>query len=1028
MEKDSLQKNFPSKYYSVNEFMKDLKKPSIKEDLDYKAINTFKSINSSEVDASKKENQTPLNYKSEMRNQLNEKLKLINQPPGGYVNEVMKSELKILSKENAELKFCLNNLNKKFEKEIKDLKLQNSNKSKEIQSTKEIIKKNTALIELLGGKIMNYEKIFKDIESKNQKKTVIDKNIQKKLLQAQKENIELKKDISERDEIIKSFKDEIESKKEIFEEIDKMKNEMEAYLKTMDKLYVEIENKDKEITELKNNMESMEKKHKQDIENILNNKDINLNDFQMSSANNDQLLNELSQSKEKQIQLTKDLIDVQKKYEEAKNYNMKMQKITKEASDMIKKSIDARDKMKGEYDKAIKDLVQKYEKQIQFMKLVIVEQNEKFEKQLEDLKNDKKKEKNEDKSNENKDTNDNNIDSKNNKNDKEKDNGDDEEAKNKYLEKLKKDNKILIEQNTELKNMNEMLLSKMEDLPNLNNKFNELFDMLTSLKEENDLLKKGMKDKGMLKMLGMDQEEKKKENKEKDKEEMNNKESDENDKENENEEELPKLSLEELEMLETLIKDVENNNGGDKEENQKKLELLEMLLKKLENKNGEEEKEEEEDNKEGEDNHNEKENEENEEDKDIDMKRQFLLNELLKNLGEGMDVNDDNEKIKKEENKQDINKDLPLKIPNKEKEEINKDKKNDINIPNKIYNKKLLKISPKIKIASQAKTKDKDKKYDNENDENKEKIKTEGDNEEEENEEEEEDNIPNQINENFNLFKPTKDGILSFSLSKKNYSTMVPNKFDEFLKVFDPDTSVQYNTLEGLFIIPSNKCNQLYYYSSKKNTIAELFLLKENHSGGCLFLDNISKNIIALGGYESKAVEKFSFESGKLEQLPELSTHRSKITCNQIGNKIYCFFGISKEKPNQSLVEFLDLENIEEGWKEVEFENNVEFNVISGMSCINLNDNELLIIGGLINDEVPNEQLLYFNIENKKLIKLDKNLPDSEEKVYLFTQNTMFNLFVNGDIISFANIDNNNQVHILDNDLCYDLYLTPKIK
>ena len=1028
MEKDSLQKNFPSKYYSVNEFMKDLKKPSIKEDLDYKAINTFKSINSSEVDTSKKENQTPLNYKSEMRNQLNEKLKLINQPPGGYVNEVMKSELKILSKENAELKFCLNNLNKKFEKEIKDLKLQNSNKSKEIQSTKEIIKKNTALIELLGGKIMNYEKIFKDIESKNQKKTVIDKNIQKKLLQAQKENIELKKDISERDEIIKSFKDEIESKKEIFEEIDKMKNEMEAYLKTMDKLYVEIENKDKEITELKNNMESMEKKHKQNIENILNNKDINLNDFQMSSANNDQLLNELSQSKEKQIQLTKDLIDVQKKYEEAKNYNMKMQKITKEASDMIKKSIDARDKMKGEYDKAIKDLVQKYEKQIQFMKLVIVEQNEKFEKQLEDLKNDKKKEKNEDKSNENKDTNDNNIDSKNNKNDKEKDNGDDEEAKNKYLEKLKKDNKILIEQNTELKNMNEMLLSKMEDLPNLNNKFNELFDMLTSLKEENDLLKKGMKDKGMLKMLGMDQEEKEKENKEKDKEEMNNKESDENDKENENEEELPKLSLEELEMLETLIKDVENNNGGDKEENQKKLELLEMLLKKLENKNGEEEKEEEEDNKEGEENHNEKENEENEEDKDIDMKRQFLLNELLKNLGEGMDVNDDNEKIKKEENKQDINKDLPLKIPNKEKEEINKDKKNDINIPNKIYNKKLLKISPKIKIASQAKTKDKDKKDDNENDENKEKIKTEGDNEEEENEEEEEDNIPNQINENFNLFKPTKDGILSFSLSKKNYSTMVPNKFDEFLKVFDPDTSVQYNTLEGLFIIPSNKCNQLYYYSSKKNTIAELFLLKENHSGGCLFLDNISKNIIALGGYESKAVEKFSFESGKLEQLPELSTHRSKITCNQIGNKIYCFFGISKEKPNQSLVEFLDLENIEEGWKEVEFENNVEFNVISGMSCINLNDNELLIIGGLINDEVPNEQLLYFNIENKKLIKLDKNLPDSEEKVYLFTQNTMFNLFVNGDIISFANIDNNNQVHILDNDLCYDLYLTPKIK
>jgi hypothetical protein len=270
--------------------------------------------------------------------------------------------------------------------------------------------------------------------------------------------------------------------------------------------------------------------------------------------------------------------------------------------------------------------------------------------------------------------------------------------------------------------------------------------------------------------------------------------------------------------------------------------------------------------------------------------------------------------------------------------------------------------------------------------------------------------------------------MLSFSLSKRNYTTTIPNNFDKFLEVFDPDTSLQYNTLEGLFIIPSNKCNQLYYYSSKKNTINELFVLKENHSGGCLFLDNISKNIIALGGTDSKAVEKFEFENGKLEQLPQLSSYRSKITCNQIGSKIYCFFGITKENNNKSIVEYLDLGDIEQGWKEFKFNNSAEFNVISGMSCINLNDNELFIIGGLLDNGIPNEKLLYFNIENQSLMKIDKNLPDSENKVYLFTQNTMFNLFVNGDIITFANIDDNNQVHMLDNDLCYDLYLIPKTK
>jgi N-acetylneuraminic acid mutarotase len=270
--------------------------------------------------------------------------------------------------------------------------------------------------------------------------------------------------------------------------------------------------------------------------------------------------------------------------------------------------------------------------------------------------------------------------------------------------------------------------------------------------------------------------------------------------------------------------------------------------------------------------------------------------------------------------------------------------------------------------------------------------------------------------------------MLAFNLANKIYSTTIPDNFEEFSAVFDPETSVQYNTLEGLFVIPSNKSNKLYYYSSKKNIINDLFSLKENHSGGCLFLDNSSKYIIALGGYESKAVEKFAFETGKLEQLPEMSTYRSKISCNQIGNKIYCFFGISKEKPNKSIVECLDLDNIEEGWKEIDFINDAGCDVISGMSCINLNDNELLIIGGLINDKIPNEKLLYFNIEEKKLKKIEKNLPDSDDKVYIFTQNTMFNLFVNGEIISFANIDNNNHVHILDNDLCYDLYLTPTLK
>ena len=82
------------------------------------------------------------------------------------------------------------------------------------------------------------------------------------------------------------------------------------------------------------------------------------------------------------------------------------------------------------------------------MKVIIVEQNEKYEKKIEEM----KKEGNKEIVNDNEE---------NNKEENKKINEKEEEEKDKYLEKLKNDNIILLNQNSELKHMNEMLLSKM---------------------------------------------------------------------------------------------------------------------------------------------------------------------------------------------------------------------------------------------------------------------------------------------------------------------------------------------------------------------------------------------------------------------------------------------------------------------------------------------------------------------------------------------------------------------------------------
>ena len=695
-------------------------------------------------------------------------------------------------------------------------------------------------------------------------------------------------------------------------------------------------------------------------------------------------MKELEKSKEKQKNLENELNETKKNFNVAKEYNNKMQELTKEASQMIKSSIDSREKMKEEYDKAIKELVAKYEKQIQIMKVIIVEQNEKYEKQLEQIK------KEEDKKDKNENTNENKETEKkiNEKNDIE------EEQRNKYLEKLKKDNTMLLNQNSELKHMNEMLLEKMKELPELNKRFNELFETVKLLKEENDLLKKSMKDSKIMKMLEQEQENEE-EIEENEKENDNNKKN-----EKENDEDAKKLSNEELLVLESILKDIESGEDQKGDYDINKLQILENILKKLENnKDGEEEenKNEEEKNNVEEDNNN---------DEASDIKNKMLLEAMLKSLGN--DKNNEDLDINNTDNKE------------KEKEQISN---------NRIYNKKLLKGSP----GSINKKSEND---DSKNDINKmnklnsakknlnEEDKKSEDNEELE-EEAEEESEQNKINKNFNFYKPTKGGMLCFNLSKKEYSLITPDRYEEFLKVFDPETIVQYNTLEGLFIIPSNKSNQLFYYSSLKNTMNELFNFTENHSGGCLFIDNSTKNILAIGGDNSKKVERFSIENGKLEQLPELPEFISKMTCIQIGNKIYSLFGIIKDKKEiESPLLCLDLDNSDK-WEEIKFENDAGFKNIYGMSCTNFNDNELLIIGGIIDDKYPNDKLMYYNFEKRKLIKLDNSLPESEDKNYIFTQNNQFNFFLDGDIILYANIDNNNQIHIIDNELHYDLYLTP---
>ena len=575
MEEEDFGEDFPSKIYSMNDFLKEFQKLSKEENSEINKNDNENEINECLDQKEYMPNKNLIELENILNSQRETKFRK-------YKDDSLISEVSILSKENEELKFCNNILSSKYEKEIAEAKKYNLNLEKELSNINGIINQSKIFMEVLGKKLIAYEDIIKNKSKKNDS-NINDEEIKEKMLIAQQENEDLKLELIDKNQIINNYKKELNSKIELFGEIDNMKNNMEKYLKTMDMLYEQIKKKDLEINTLKNNIEQLKRKHKQKIDNI--NDKVTDNDGNSYSYSDEKLIDDLKLSKEKQIKLTKNLIEMQNRYKEEINSNNKLKKFTEETTEIIKKSIDERDYLKKEYENAINDIVKKYEEQVHLMKVLIVQQNEEFEKKLEDLKKrDEEQEKDIPK-------NDSELDQK--------------------LNKLKNDNKLLIEQHNELKSMNENLLDKMKDLPELNSKFDELFENIELLKEENKRLKESIKDKrylqAKLKQDGEKEEEQKdnniNKNKKASKEENNNINSG-----KEENEENEKFNLDELKLLENILKGGLDNLGDEKnedeeeDENMKKnelniqqLQLLEKLIRNIGNKNLNDEIEDEED-------------------------------------------------------------------------------------------------------------------------------------------------------------------------------------------------------------------------------------------------------------------------------------------------------------------------------------------------------------------------------------------------------------------------------------------------
>ena len=284
--------------------------------------------------------------------------------------------------------------------------------------------------------------------------------------------------------------------------------------------------------------------------------------------------------------------------------------------------------------------------------------------------------------------------------------------------------------------------------------------------------------------------------------------------------------------------------------------------------------------------------------------------------------------------------------------------------------------------------------------------------------------------ENSFLFSITKEGkLLEYNIIRKVYYFIDTSKITEWNNFISDylrnyEGSLFLNTLQGFFALSGDSFSNLYYFSKKYNSISKLKSFKYNHKYGGLILspDNIS--LLLIGG-ETEKNEIMNFESGIINDLPQLSSKRVNSALTFMGKFLFVFFG-----KNNSTIEFLNIEK-KDKWELIDYNINTNQKInLEGHTAIAVNRNEILILGGK-----NNTKLMIFNFKNKNINLTDINMPFIEKiDEYIFDKDKYFNAYIRNNSleVNYSNSEPLNQligmdsignIHSFTNDFNYSVIL-----
>jgi chromosome segregation ATPase len=298
--------------------------------------------------------------------------------------------------------------------------------------------------------------------------------------------------------------------------------------------------------------------------------------------------------------------------------------------------------------------------------------------------------------------------------------------------------------------------------------------------------------------------------------------------------------------------------------------------------------------------------------------------------------------------------------------------------------------------------------------------------------------------------------ILRFDIENREFKVIEFADFGYFEDNFTAEGSIYLNILDGLFIVTGDNHDMLYHYSHSKGAMNKLAKLNDNHSHGSLIFNEKDKNLICLSGWHNRKVEKYynpellkgyltteekegsssSVSSFNKKQpnpniwfyLPEMTVERSESSYVIINNsQLYAFFGYCCPKMRYlDTIECLNLAGPAR-WELVKYSNETHLSTfIKSHTVVKLDESEIIIIGGFDGSkETPVENLINFSFTDMSINLSERKLPDIiHNHCFNFQKDSMPVPFIDDSYrLHFAMYDEMDNAHVVEvKSVQYDLF------